>query len=255
MDTLLVDTVDGVCIVTLNRPEKKNAFNLRMTSDLALAVRAADADDSVRVLVVTGSGSDFSAGADMALFAGSPDPVPEDELYEPGRLHELFFAFSKPCIAAVNGRAIGMGVTMLPAFDMVYAARSATFLTPFVRLGLVAELGSSFSLPRLIGRQRTNELMLRARPIDAETALAWGLVARIFPDAQLLDEVMGIARDVASCPPQTVAKCKALLREGELAISRDAHLAREQEVLTTCYGSPENVEAAMAFFNRRGKGP
>jgi 2-(1,2-epoxy-1,2-dihydrophenyl)acetyl-CoA isomerase len=251
METIRLEDHEGVRILTLNRPEKKNAFNLRMSADLARAVRAADADDAVRVLVVTGAGADFSAGADMALFAGNPDAVPADELFEPGRIHELFFEFGKPAIAAVNGRAIGMGVTMLPAFDMVYAGARATFTTPFVRLGLVAELGSSFTLPRLIGRQRTNELMLRAKPIDAETAAAWGLVTRVFPDGVLLDEVMRIARDIAECPPKTLGKCKALLRSGELATDRGAQLEREREVLASCYGSEENVQAAMAFLQRR----
>jgi enoyl-CoA hydratase/carnithine racemase len=252
--TIRIEDEAGVRTLTLDRPEKKNAFNLRMTADLAKAVRDAEADARVRVLVLTGAGNDFSAGADMALFAGNVDAVPEAEVYEPGRVHELFLSFSKPAIAAVNGRAIGMGVTMLPTFDMVYAGRSATFLTPFVRLGLVAELGSSYTLPRLIGRQRTNELMLRAKPIDADTALAWGLVNRVFPDERLKEEVMAIARDVAECPPKTLTKCKALIRRGELATDRDAQLAHEHEVLSTCYGSEENVEAAMAFFARRKGG-
>jgi enoyl-CoA hydratase/carnithine racemase len=254
METILIENDGGVRIVTFNRPEKKNAFNLRMTADLAKAVRDAEADALVRVLIVTGGGADFSAGADMSLFTGNLDAVPEAELYEPGRVHELFLSFSKPAIAAVNGRAIGMGVTMLPTFDMVYAGSSATFLTPFVRLGLVAELGSSYTLPRLIGRQRTNELMLRAKPIDAETAAAWGLVNRVFPDDLLKAEVLAIARDVAECPPKTLAKCKDLIRHGELAVDRDAQLSRERDVLSTCYGSEENVQAAMAFLQRRKGG-
>jgi 2-(1,2-epoxy-1,2-dihydrophenyl)acetyl-CoA isomerase len=251
METVRIEDDGGVRTLIMNRPEKKNAFNLRMTADLAKAVRDADADDSVRVLVVTGAGADFSAGADMALFAGSPDPVPADEMYEPGRVHELFLEFQKPAIAAVNGRAIGMAVTMLPTFDMVYAGTGATFTTPFVRLGLVAELGSSFTLPRLIGRQRANELMLRAKPIDAATAADWGLVTRVFPDESLMGEVMQIARDIAECPAKTLGKCKELLRSGELATDRAAQLDHEREVLTTCYGSEENIQAAMAFLQRR----
>lgn len=251
MSSVRIDDHEGIRILTLNRGEKRNAFNLRMTADLAKAVRQADVDDSVRVLVVTGAGKDFCAGADMALFAGNVDEVSQDEVFEPGRVHELFMSFGKPVIAAVNGRAIGMGVTMLPAFDMVYAAQSATFLTPFVRLGLVAELGSSYTLPRLIGRQRANELLLRAKPIDAETAASWGLVTRVFPDEVLMAEVTAIARDVAECPPGTVAKCKELVKRGERAADAHAQFAYEREVLSTCYGSEENVQAAMAFLERR----
>lgn len=251
MSTVIIHDDGGIRTLTLNRPEKRNAFNLRMSADLAKAVREAEGDQAVRVVVVTGSGKDFCAGADMALFAGNVDDVPEEEMFEPGRLAELFMSMEKPVIAAVNGRAIGMGVTMLPAFDMVYAARSATFLTPFVRLGLVAELGSSYTLPRLIGRQRANELLLRARPIDADTAASWGLVARVFPDEALAAEVMAIARDVAECPPKTLAKCKALVKRGERASDAFAHFAHEHEVLATCYGSEENVQAAMAFLERR----
>ena len=188
----------------------------------------------------------------MSLFAGQSDDVPESELFHPANLHKLLLAVEKPLIAAVNGAAIGMGVTMLPCFDMVYASEEATFLTPFVRLGLVCELGSSYTLPRLIGRQRASELLMRAKPIDALTAERWGLVCRRFPGPDLLREVSAIVADLGELPPATLKKCKALLREGERAPEFSAQLAREEEVLSTCYGSDENVRAAIAFLAKKG---
>jgi len=178
MQTIEIEGHAGIRIILFNRPDKRNAFNLRMASDFARAVREADSDDSARVIVVTGRGQAFCAGADMSLFAGRSDDVPESELFHPANLHKLLLAVEKTLIAAVNGPAIGMGVTMLPCFDMVYAAEEATFLTPFVRLGLVCELGSSYTLPRLIGRQRASELLLRAKPIDALTAERWDSIPR-----------------------------------------------------------------------------
>lgn len=251
MKTIEVEGRARVRVIAFNRPEKRNAFNLCMASEFAAAVREADADDAVRVLVVTGRGDDFSAGADMSLFAGQADPVPESEHFNPGDIHKLLFSVEKPILAAVRGRSIGMGVTMLPCFDMVYAAEDATFLTPFVRLGLVCELGSSYTFPRSIGRQRASELLFRAKAIDASTAERWGLVCRVFPGSGLLGQVIDIATDIAELPPETLRKCKALLRQGERATDFSAQVSREEEVLATCYGSEENVQAAMAFFARK----
>jgi len=143
-----------------------------------------------------------------------------------------------------------MGVTMLPHFDLVYAAEEATFLVPFVKLGLVVEYGGSFTLPRLIGHQRTRELLLRAKPIDAKTAEHWGLVTRVFPRARLMDEVLAIASDVAQQPPGAMLECRRLVERGEEANMQDA-MNEENRVLASRYGSEENVSAVMAFLGSR----
>lgn len=244
------DIAGGVCLLTLNRPDKKNAFNIAQAVGLRDAVRGANADASVRVIVVTGAGDAFSAGADMKTFAGQDEGDVAD-LPWVARLHEPLLECDKPLIAAVNGLAVGMGVTLLPFFDIVWASTKATFSTPFVRLGIVVEYGASWTLPRLIGRQRAAELLLRGTPIDAATALEWGLVARLLPPERLLPETLALAADVAEGGLRAVRETRRLLRAGEAETSFDRQFAAEQQVLASCYGSEEHMAQVMKFLSRK----
>ncbi len=248
-ENLLVADEDGVRTLTFDRPHKKNSVTPELAVDLRQGLAAAAADDSVRVVVVAGAGDSFCAGADMGVFLA----IGRGEMEGPkqvGSLHEHLRAFPKPLIAAVHGRAVGMGVTLLPHFDMVYAADNASFLTPFVHLGLVLEFGSSFTLSRMIGRQRANELIMGARPLDAPTAEKWGLVNRVFPAAEMMDKVREIAVGLAGSPPVAVAACKRLIRQGEEATLAES-ISLEDETLATFYGSPENLKAVEAFLESR----
>lgn len=241
----------AVRVLTLNRPDKKNAFNGAMARALDVALAEAATDDSVHVAVVHAAGDDFCSGADVNLFLALGRGE-RDEAMAVGRLHRVLRAFPKPLVAAVHGKAVGMGVTMLPYFDVVYAADDASFTTPFVRLGLIQELGSSYNLPRLIGRQRASELIFGARPIDASTALAWGLVNRVVPRGAMLDIVLDLAAEYAQHPPTALAEAKALLRFGEEA-AFEATLEREDAALERFYGGPDNLRAIEAFLaSRRG---
>ncbi len=240
---------DGVRVLTLNRPEKKNAFTGALAIALESAFDAAATDDAVKVVVVQGAGGDFTAGADVTLFLARSEEERAAAM-RVGQVHRFVRAFPKPLIAAVQGQAVGMGVTMLPHFDLVFAADDATFTTPFVRLGLVQEFGSSWTLPRAIGRQRANELILGARPIDAATALAWGLVNAVYPVRDLLDEVLGRAAAMAQCPSAASVAAKALLMQGEDA-SLDETIAAENEALMRFYGGPENRAVVEAFLASR----
>lgn len=253
-EPLLIEDRGPVRILTLNRPEKKNAFDLAMGEALTGALAAARDDEAVKVVVVTAAGDAFSAGVDVTVFlqAGQGGDQPFD-VRPIMALHETLRSFPKPLIAAVQGKAVGMGVTLLPHFDLVYASKGATFLTPFVRLGIVLEYGSSFTLPRLIGRQHTNELILRAKPIDAHIAEEWGLVTRTFASDELLDAVLEVANDIASCPQGAVRASKQLILQGEEAAFAES-VQRENEALSTRYGSPENIEAVTAFLSRKKKG-
>lgn len=248
-DNLLVSDEGAVRVLTLNRPDKLNAVSPGLADDLRRALGEAAADDGVRVAVVRGAGDAFCAGADVQVFLAIGRGEMEGAK-KVGELHRHIRAFPKPLIAAVHGQAVGMGVTLLPHFDMVYAADDAAFSTPFVRLGLVLEFGSSFTLPRLIGRQRTNELIMGARPLDAATAERWGLVNRVFPAAELGARVAEIAADLAALPPGAVAACKRLIRQGEASGIDDA-ITREDEVLSGLYGQPENLRAVEAFLESR----
>ncbi|MCA9536339.1 MAG: enoyl-CoA hydratase/isomerase family protein [Myxococcales bacterium] len=231
----------------LNRPEKKNALSGELAGALVAALQEANADPGVGAVVLASTGDMWSAGVDVNVFlqiaAGQPAP---DALV---RLTHHLRAFEKPLIACVQGPTLGMGVTILPHFDLVYAGERATFGTPFVKLGLVLEYGSSFTLPRLIGRQRANELILRAKPISAATAADWGLVTRVFADDALDEEVLRIATDVAGAPAGAVAACKRLLLEGE-ETTLEAAVAAENLALSTRYGSAENVAAVTAILDK-----
>lgn len=248
---VLSEDRDGIRILTLNRPEKKNAFNIGQAVGLKNALEAAEADDSVRVIVITGSGDAFSSGADMMTFAGQDQSGDASDIRWVANLHEPILAVTKPMIAAVNGLAVGMGVTLLPLFDIIYAADTATFATPFVRLGIVVEYAASWTLPRALGRNRANELLLRGTPIDAQTAYDWGLVNRLFPKDRLLDETLAAARDIIAAGPRAVRESKRLVRAGEETVALADAFAAEQAVLATCYGSPEHIAQVTAFLNRK----
>jgi len=236
-------------VLTLTRSEKKNAFDIPQTEQVWSAIEDAAADTSVRVIVVTAEGDYFSGGADVNLFLNFGSVSPED-LAKVARLYEPLRACAKPTIAIVQGHCVGMGVTWLPHFDLVYAADHATFRTPFVQLGLVLEYGSSETLTRLLGAQRTKELILRAAPIDAATAADWGLVTRTFGKDTLVAEAMKIAGDIANNPPGAVAECKRLI--DAVNTFEDATLA-EDGALASRYGSAENVEAVMQLMSRKKK--
>ena len=231
----------------LNRPEKRNALSGELASALVTALAEANADPGVGAVVLASTGDMWSAGVDVNVFLQIADgQTPPEALVN---MAKHLRAFEKPLIASVQGPTVGMGVTILPYFDMVYAAERATFGTPFVQLGLVLEYGSSFTLPRLIGRQRANELILRGKPIDAHTAADWGLVTRVFADDALDDEVLKIARDVANVPAGAAAACKKLLIEGEEA-TLDAATTAENQALSSRYGSAENVAAVNAILSK-----
>jgi enoyl-CoA hydratase/carnithine racemase len=242
----------GVRTLFLNRPAKKNAFDPDHARAFTTALASADADPSVKVVVVTGSGDVFCGGADVSVFlaigAGQMEQVLPVK-----RVPHAIGAVNKPILAAVQGPAIGMGVTMLPYFDVVYAATTASFTVPFVHLGLVQEFGSSWTLSRLLGRQRAAELLLRGTALDAPTAERWGLVARTFEPTTLLDEVRAIATEIARAPQGAVQEAKSLLRSGELERSPAEAEAAEDAALAKRYGSPENVQAVQAFLASRRK--
>ncbi|MCS6799447.1 MAG: enoyl-CoA hydratase/isomerase family protein [Myxococcota bacterium] len=244
---LLVETRGAVRLLRLHRPHKRNAFDAELATAFWQAVEAADADDQIRVLVVTGDGPCWTAGVDLELFLRPGG----EQAWRLARLYEPLRACRKPTVAAVHGRAVGMGVTLLPHFDLVFAAEDATFQTPFVRLGLVVEYGGSFTLPRLIGRQAAMHMLLTAEPMDARWAERVGLVNAVFPAEGFLERVLGIAEGIAAMPPGAVAECRRLVREGEADPSFTAAVEREEQALAARYGSPETLEAVMQFFASR----
>lgn len=251
---LRVDDADRVRLLTLDRPEARNALDTDHYRALGDALADAATRDDLAVVVITGTGSAFCAGQDLAemgrLGSGTPD-VATDRA-EHGFTHFVgsLEAFPKPLVAAVNGVAVGLGVTMLPYCDLVLVADTARLRTPFASLGVVPEAGSSFTLPVAMGRQAAAHLLLSGAWIDAATALESGLAWRVCPAGRLLDDALTAARELARLPVVSLVETKRLMRTGWLDSARAAR-TREEEVFARLTGAPANREAITAFFERR----
>ena len=247
-DHVLVSQADGVCELRLNRPEKRNAITFAMYDTLWDALVRAEADDSVRAILLSGAGASFTAGNDLMDFVSRPLGGGD---HGPTRFVRLLPKIHKVLIAAVHGSTVGFGVTILLHCDLVVAARSARLSMPFVKLGLVPEAASSLLLPRLIGHQRAAELLLLGVPIDSATAFGYGLVNRVVEDDVLLDEARALARTVAEQPAGALRATKQLLRS-ESGVS--ARMEEELQAFEERLGSAEFKSAAQAFFGKGRSG-
>jgi enoyl-CoA hydratase/carnithine racemase len=248
-EQVLISFDQGVQVLTLNRPEKKNALNGEMYRALADGLDAAGRDPAVRVILITGTGGAFTSGTDISVFAEASETTLDPDAPTNPFIPALRAA-QKPVVAAVNGLAVGIGVTMLLHCDLAFAAQSATFQTPFVKLGLVPELGSSLLLPRLIGLQKAADLFLTGKRIDARQAEAMGLVAEVFADDALAANALARAQALAAMPPNAVKTVKALLKEPDRAHVA-AQIAAEDQHFFAQMRSAEAKEAFNAFLQKR----
>lgn len=254
-ERVLREQQDGVLLLTLNRPEKKNAFDDAGWHAFASALDEARADPDVAVAVVVGAGTDFSAGVDLSSFraprADAPAPAEGAVGETPfGRCLDAVVAFDKPLLAAPRGVGVGFGATFLFHCDVVYAGTSLRLRLPFVSLGLVPEAASSYLLPAAIGAQRAAELFYTAEWIDAERALETGIVARVFPDDAVLEATLGKAREIARHPVSALQATKRCLKAVQAPAIQLARVAEDAGMAAQA-GSPENIEAVMAFFEKR----
>lgn len=246
-ETILEESHGHVRLLRIHRPEAKNAFNRATYVGLADAVKRADADKSVRVLVITGSGDSFSAGQDLAEMTALFDPN-QPVAFE--LLVDALVACEKPVLTAVNGLAVGIGTTMLLHTDINYFGRSARFRCPFTSLAVVPEAGSSYLLYRLAGAQKASDFLLRSRWWNAEEALAANLGIAVVDDDQLLATTLAAAAELAKLPPASVRETKRLMREDERSRVKAAR-ERENEAFKARLVSPEMKEAIAAFFEKR----
>lgn len=229
----LYDVADGIATVTLNRPEKLNAYTTEMGDAVTAAFRRARADAGVRAVILTGAGRGFCAGVDLEHLkahqaGGNASRGPR--LGEEDFLRKLpleLLAYPKPVIAAVNGAAIGVGVTMILPCDVRLAASNAKLGLTFAKLGLLPGLGSTHLLPRLVGRAKALELVLSARVIPAVEAAEIGLVNRVVAPEDLLGEARALAAEMVQSRPEVLAAAKAALLYGEAHGMAEA-MAREQ---------------------------
>ena len=255
-ETLLTELRDGVLTVTLNRPERLNAFTTQMMHDLLALFDAVDADDDVRVVVVTGAGRGFCAGADLGGGGGTFDASglePQEEHRDGGgRVTLRIFACRKPVIAAINGPAVGVGATMTLPMDIRIASEEARFGFVFCRRGIVPEAASSWFLPRVVGISQAIEWVATGRVFPASEALVGGLVSRVVPPSELLTVAHGIAREIAE---HTSAVSVALARQMMWRMLGAAHPMEAHRVdskaIWAMGRSPDAYEGVQSFLEKR----
>jgi len=254
MSTVLVERRERISILTLNQPERLNAFTARMHAELRAALDEAAADEAVRVVVLTGTGRAFSSGQDLTEdlprdAQGGVDLAPAlARDYNP--LILKLTSFPKPVIAALNGPAVGAAMNIALACDIVLAARSAMLQEAFVRIALVPDAGGTWLLPRLVGPRRALALMMTGEALSAETAERLGLVYKVFDDAGFAAEVAAFAEQLAQGP----ALALRLMREAVMASGGNdlaAQLALEAELQQKAGASADFAEGVSAFREKR----
>lgn len=254
-ETILFEQNSGILRITLNRPDKLNAFTDTMLDELTAAFQKADADSSVRVVVLTGAGRGFCPGQDLASAvergAGSGNFSYSEHLrahYNPLILGMR--ALSKPVIAAINGVAAGAGMSLALACDYRIAAESASFIQAFVKVGLVPDSGSTWMLPRLIGMTRALDMMLSGRKVNAQEALDMGLVNTVVPNEQLMDAANKLAQEFASAPTKTIGYIKQAVDFATNSTLEGA-LNKEADLQDKAASTADHTEGITAFLEKR----
>ncbi len=244
---------DGIATITLNRPHRKNAFTLEMIDTWAAALRAAAADESVRVVVLTGTGDAFCSGVDLSVLqAIESTPLARKRMLT-DRVHQVAHAVAdldKPLIAAVNGVAVGAGLDMALMCDIRFAARSARMSEGYIRVGLVPGDGGCYFLPRLVGPAKALELLLTGDPVDGEEAARIGMVNRVCDDAELLDTTYAFAGRLAAVSPVAAAMIKRTVYQAERMDLR-ASLDLISSHMAIVQSTADYAEAQAAFTERR----
>jgi 2-(1,2-epoxy-1,2-dihydrophenyl)acetyl-CoA isomerase len=247
LDPILIDNRGAWRIVTLNRPDRLNAFNEAMHRALAKALDDAAEDIDCRAVLLTGAGRGFCAGQDLSDISGDLGTVIEN-FYNP--LVRRIGAMNKPVVCAVNGTAAGAGANIALACDIVLAARSAKFIQSFAKIGLVPDSGGTWLLPRLIGEARAKALAMLAEPISAETAENWGMVWRAVDDDRLTSEAEALVAHLASQPTQGLAMIKQAFAKSATN-GLDAQLDLERDLQRQAGQMPDYTEGVNAFIAKR----
>ncbi len=247
MSDILVHTEDGVTTISFNRLERKNSITAAMYASLADAVEQAASDAAVRVVVIQGHETVFSAGNDIGDFLNQPPATPEAPVF---RFLRGIAGFPKPVIAAVSGPAVGIGTTLLFHCDLVYAGDNAAFSMPFVNLGLCPEAASSLLVPQMFGYHRAAEALLLGEPFMAEAALEAGLVNRVLPPTETNGYAQAQARKLAAKPLSSLVETKRLMKKGQAALVLQ-QMAEEGASFGRMLREPAAREAFTAFMEKR----
>lgn len=241
-----IEQQEQILVVRLSRPEKKNALTLDMYDALTQALAKLEADNSLRVILITGSADSFTSGNDIMDFIQNP---PTGEHSPVSKFLKAISTCAKPIVVAVNGLAIGIGTTMLLHSDLVYASDKATFQLPFVSLALVPEAASSLILTRMMGHQKAAELLLLGEMFDAEKAAELGIVTKVVDDEKLFETALDAAKNIAQKAPEALRLSKALMKSKTDTIEERMH--EEGVIFQKRLTSPEALEAMTAFMERR----
>lgn len=254
-EAIRAETRGPVLLLTLNRPQRLNAWTPQMSAELTDAIRGANDDNAIGAIVVTGEGRGFCAGADIeAVFKAQIDGgqgAPRRERPPAAQDWVTLCRQSKPLIAAVNGPAIGVGLTMILPFDVIIASEAARFAFPFVKMGIVPELASTYFLPARVGFGRASEMMLSGRQVPGREAFEKGLADVVTAPEALLEEALRITGTIAANPDPMLRMTKQLLSENALEADWQLVQKREIEKLQQCYNAPEHKEAVTAFMEKR----
>jgi 2-(1,2-epoxy-1,2-dihydrophenyl)acetyl-CoA isomerase len=252
-ETILFEIRDGTARLTLNRPEKLNSFNVQMHSEIQSALEEAVNDASVRAVLLTGAGRAFSAGQDLSDRAVAPG-----EAVDLGASIDLYYAplvrrlrsLPIPVICGVNGVAAGAGANVALACDLVIAAKSASFIQSFTKIGLIPDTGGTYFLPRLIGTARAMGLAMLGDKITGEEAAAWGLIWRCVDDAEFRPAVDAVVKQVAAGPTRALARIKqAIYASGNNTL--DQQLDLERDFMRELGNSNDFREGVVAFLEKR----
>ncbi|MFC4078893.1 enoyl-CoA hydratase-related protein [Amycolatopsis samaneae] len=246
---------ERIATVTLNRPEARNGYTIRMADELGDAMDRADRDEEVRVVVLTGAGRDFSVGADLSQggFDFDPESGPDAAWQEPaGRCSKRIFTMHKPVIAALRGAAVGGGITITLSCDYRLAAEDARFGFVFTRRGIYPEGASAWFLPRLVGMGTALDWMISGRLVDAAEALSAGLVHRLYPADTVLEEAYALAREIiATTAPVSVAVTRQLLYRMASAPSPFPVHELDSRLIGGLGKSSDAVEGVVSFLQKR----
>jgi len=252
-EKVLFDVVDGVAAVTFNRPDHANAMDLEVMQRLMLISIECDEDPSVRSVIITGNGSFFSAGGDLAEFEAAGNHtgalIKEMTTY----YHAAISRFSRmdaPVIAAVNGMAAGAGFSLVAACDLAIAAESSRFTSAYTAASLSPDGSATYFVPRLVGMRRAMELMLTNRRLTAGEALEWGLVNRVVPDADLMEEAMELARQMAHGATLAYGQLKALLHNSFTG-TLETQMELESRGIAALTHTHDGREGVAAFSEKR----
>jgi 2-(1,2-epoxy-1,2-dihydrophenyl)acetyl-CoA isomerase len=256
-ETVNVLRKGGAAKIELNRPDTMNAWNRQFGVDLLAAVEAAAADDDVRAVLITGSGRGFSSGADLKEMGANDDRTPEGhpnvrktltERYHP--IITCIRTMPKPVVAGVNGPAVGIGLSLALASDLIVAKESAYLLLAFVNIGLVPDGGSSLFVPTRVGMARATEMAMLGERIHAPQALEWGLINRVFADDEFESETEQLVDRLAAGPTRSYAGTKRQLNHW-LYTRMDEQLELEADIQQEMAGSGDFVEGVLAFVQKR----